>query len=104
MSDDVASVNEGLKATMRLPAAPFWKLLADWTPVDKAMFLLGQSLGVYTLDDDLEAFRERVGSLWVNTPVGNALYDCLFAMYKHALLSRRHTEGHDFEFRWNKDR
>lgn len=100
MTDNVADVNEELKAEVRLPKATFPELLDDWVPVDEAMFLLGRSLGEFPPDQEWADFRKKVGSLWVNSPVGNALYDCLTTLHKAGVLGRQHRDGHDYEFGW----
>lgn len=100
MNDNVAGVNEVLKAETRLPRAPFAELLSEYVQVDEAMFLLGRSLGEFPADQDFKTFRDKFGAHWVNSQVGNGLYDCLIALHKAGVLARRHRDGHDYEFRW----
>lgn len=100
MSEDVAGVNEELKAEVRLFKSPFPDMLDDVIPVDEAMWALGKTLGVYPPDPDFSTFRKRVGGMWVNSQHANGLYDCLTALYKAGVLTRIHRAGHDYEFSW----
>lgn len=106
MSDDVAGVNEHLKAATKLPTAPampaFRRRLLNWTPVDEAAWLLGQALGLFPGFDDFYVYRHKVGPRWSVTPLGNALGDCLENLRKADKLERR-TEA-DYEYRWVANR
>ena len=99
MSDDVAGVNEVLKAETQIYRPPFRLRLREWTPFEEAAWLLGHALGFFPGFDDFATFRDKVGSMWSATPLGMALGDCLEKLRMADKLERR-TEEKDFEYRW----
>jgi hypothetical protein len=97
MTDNVAGVNEDLKAEAR--RLSLGDRLADWTPVDEASWHLGQTIGLWPAFTEYATFRDKVGGWWTRSPTGDALYECLEALARGSLLLKR-FEGTDYEYRW----
>jgi len=99
MSDDVAGVNDDLKAQVTLPRAPFRTRLLEWTPGEEASWLLGHALGLFPGFENFAIFRDKVGHAWNREMKATALYDCLENLRVAGLLERQLVDQ-DYEYRW----
>lgn len=99
MSDDVAGVNDDLKAEVTLPRAPFRTRLLEWTPGEEASWLLGHALGLFPGFEKFALFRDKVGNSWTRSAKSTALFDCLENLRVAGLVERQQGD-HDYEYRW----